>query len=124
MACVARYLAVQDELQTEVAAWRSQLRKGTLELAVLLALRKERRYGLELVDLLNAAGLGISEGSIYPLLSRLRSEGKVETEWVDPGEGHAKKYYRLTERGRAAVKAMLAAWREFGAGFERLVKES
>jgi PadR family transcriptional regulator PadR len=115
---------VHDDLQTEVTAWRSQIRKGSLELAVLLALRKERRYGLELVDLLNEAGLGISEGSIYPLLSRLRTEKKVETEWVDPGAGHAHKYYRLTERGRAAAKAMLAAWREFGAGFERLIKET
>ena len=115
---------MHDKVAAEVEAWRSQLRKGSLELAVLLALRKERRYGLELVDLLNDAGLGISEGSIYPLLSRLRAEGKVETEWVDPGEGHARKYYRLTERGRTSTKAMLAAWRDFGAGFERLVKEN
>ena len=115
---------MQDNVPAEVAAWRSQIRKGSLELAVLLALRKERRYGLELVDVLNAAGLGISEGSIYPLLSRLRAEAKVETEWVDPGEGHAKKYYRLTERGRATARAMLAAWRDFGAGVERLIKES
>jgi len=110
-------------VQKEVTAWRSQLRKGSLELAVLLALRKQRRYGMELVDLLNKANLGMSEGSIYPLLSRLRAEKKVETEWVDTGVGHAHKYYELTERGRATVKAMLAAWREFSNALADLVDE-
>jgi PadR family transcriptional regulator, regulatory protein PadR len=113
---------VQDNVPNEVAAWRSQLRKGTLELAVLAALRKERRYGLELVDLLNRAELGISEGSIYPLLSRLRSEGKVDTEWVDEGVGHAHKYYTLTPHGKATLKAMLAAWRAFNAAFDTLIE--
>jgi len=103
-----------------VLAWRSQLRKGTLELAVLRLLRKERRYGLQLVDLLNAHGFGVSEGSIYPLLSRLRAEEKVETEWVDEGVGHAKKFYRLTRRGQETCAAMLSAWREFNRAFERV----
>lgn len=112
---------MQDDVPKEVSAWRSQLRKGTLELAVLVALRKRRRYGLELVDLLNKASLGISEGSIYPLLSRLKAEGKVETEWVDEGVGHAHKYYTLTAHGRSTAKAMLAAWREFNGAFEALI---
>lgn len=112
---------MQDNLQDEIAKWRSQLRKGSLELAVLLALQKERRYGLELVDVLNRAKLGISEGSIYPLLSRLRTEKKVATEWVDSGVGHAHKYYELTPLGRATLKAMLAAWREHTAAFDALM---
>lgn len=118
--CAARYLAVQDNVREQVDAWRSQLRKGTLELAVLLLLQKEERYGLQLVELLNECELGISEGSIYPLLSRLRSEGKVDTEWVDHGVGHAHKYYRLTPHGRATCQAMLKAWREFNRAFGRL----
>ena len=115
---------MQDNVPKEVAAWRSQLRKGTLELAVLVALRKRRRYGLELVDMLNKAELGISEGSIYPLLSRLKAEGKVETEWVDEGVGHAHKYYTLTSHGRAVLKAMLTGWREFNAAFDALVENN
>lgn len=114
---------MQDEVQKEVLAWRSQLRKGSLELAVLLALREQRRYGLELVDLLNRANLGMSEGSIYPLLSRLRAEKKVKTEWVDSGVGHAHKYYELTEKGRATVRAMVLAWRDFSGAFSRLVED-
>lgn len=111
---------MQENVRDQVLAWRSQLRKGTLELAVLQLLRKERRYGLELVDVLNAHGFGVSEGSIYPLLSRLRTEEKVETEWVDDGVGHAHKYYRLTAHGQATCHAMQKAWREFNRAFDRV----
>ncbi|HET6436673.1 MAG TPA: PadR family transcriptional regulator [Anaeromyxobacter sp.] len=111
---------MQDILQ-DVETWRTQLRKGSLELAVLLSLRETPRYGLELADRLNARGLGVSEGSIYPLLSRLRNEGKVETEWVDPGAGHSHKYYRLTRRGRSSCQSMLEAWRDFAAALERVI---
>lgn len=114
----------QDDVAKSVAAWRSQLRKGSLELAVLVALRKRRRYGLELVDVLNRGQLGISEGSIYPLLARLRAEGKVETEWVDEGVGHAHKYYTLTAHGRATLKLMLASWQEFNAAFTALISDN
>ncbi len=111
----------EQEVAEKVAAWRSQLRKGTLELAVLVALRERRRYGLELVDVLNRAELGISEGSIYPLLARLKAEAKVETEWVDRGVGHAHKYYALTPYGVATLTAMLTTWRNFNAAFEALI---
>ena len=115
---------MQEDLQAELTSWRAQLRKGSLELGVLLLLRKQPRYGLELVDLMNReANLGMSEGSIYPLLARLRAEKKVETEWVDDGVGHAHKYYRLTERGRAICKAMLVAWREWSGAFGKLTGE-
>lgn len=111
---------MQGNVHPETSAWKSQLRKGTLELAVLLLLRRERRYGLELVELLNQAGLGISEGSIYPLLARLKSEKKVSTEWVEEAAGHAHKYYELTARGRETCTALQAAWRETVAAVERL----
>jgi PadR family transcriptional regulator PadR len=97
------------------------MRKGSLELAVLLLLRRKRAYGLQLVDALSREfDLGVSEGSIYPLLSRLRQEAKVEAEWVDEGTGHPRRYYRLTEHGRAVCKAMLVAWRDYVRAFARL----
>jgi PadR family transcriptional regulator, regulatory protein PadR len=115
---------VQGKRPPDVRSWRSQLLKGTLELAVLLLLRKRRRYGLELVEILNdEVDLGVGEGSIYPLLNRLRAEGKVATEWIDDGVGHAHKYYQLTETGQAACRAMLAAWREHTSAFARLTEE-
>ena len=87
---------------------------------MLALLRRDRRYGLEIVEILNDAGLGISEGSIYPLLSRLKNEGKVATEWVEEEAGHAHKYYRLTAHGREVCAALLHAWREYVTAFNRL----
>ena len=114
---------MQDRLHAQVEAWRSQLRKGSLELAVLVALRQKPRYGLELVDLLNDLKLGISEGSIYPLLARLKAEKKVETKWVEEDAGHAHKYYKLTDQGRAICRLMVGAWREFNEAFAQLLEE-
>jgi PadR family transcriptional regulator PadR len=111
---------MQDDLRSEASAWKSQLRKGTLELAVLLLLRRERRYGVQIVEIVNEAGLGISEGSVYPLLARLKAEKKVSTEWVEEGAGHAHKYYELTAHGRAVCHALLQAFREYTAAFDRL----
>jgi len=71
--------------------------------------------------MLNKLKLGISEGSIYPLLARLRTEKKVKTEWVDGGVGHAHKVYELTESGRRACKDMLQAWTEFSTAMETLI---
>jgi PadR family transcriptional regulator, regulatory protein PadR len=105
----------------EVTTWKSQIKKGTLELAVLVLLDSERRYGLELVELLNGLDLDISEGSIYPLLSRLRSEKKVTTEWVDSGVGHAHKYYELTAHGRQILRGMVEGWREYTTAFNKLI---
>ena len=66
----------------------------------------------------------MSEGSIYPLLARLRAETKVKAEWVDSGVGHSHKYYELTSSGRVTLKAMLIAWKEFGAAYDRLISEN
>jgi PadR family transcriptional regulator, regulatory protein PadR len=114
---------MQGNEASHTASWRAQLKKGTLELAVLALLSKERRYGLELIDLLDAHHLDVSEGSIYPLLSRLRNEGKIEAEWVEESSGHAHKYYRLTPRGEQMLKAMLGDWRVFSESFSKLTKD-
>jgi len=86
--------------------WQEQLRRGTLELAVLLAIAPGRRYGLEILKGLELTNLVLAEGTIYPLLARLEREGLIESEWVE-GEGpRPRKYYRLTPPGRARMKKM------------------
>ncbi len=87
--------------------WTVQARKGLLELGVLNALAPEERYGYDLVKSLVAwSGLDITEGTIYPLLSRLRKQGLVETRLVESSGGPARKYYSLTAEGRAAAVQM------------------
>ena len=106
----------------ETGKWETQLRKGGLGLAVLATLWPGRLYGLEMLRRLDAdAGLSVPEGTIYPLLSRLKAEGLVSSEWVESGAGHPRKYYALSELGRRRVRDMAAGWRAFAAGLERLL---
>lgn len=80
--------------------WTVQMRKGILDLCILGALRHGEKYGYALVkELVAVPGIGVSEGSIYPLLSRLKRQGLVSTRLEESSEGPARKYYRLTESG-------------------------
>lgn len=87
--------------------WTVQARKGILEYCVLIALLDGERYGYELVKGLAAVpGLGITEGTLYPLLSRLRLQGLVQTRLEESSSGPARKYYCLTHEGRRTARLM------------------
>jgi PadR family transcriptional regulator, regulatory protein PadR len=87
--------------------WTVQVRKGVLEVCILNALAEKERYGYELVKTLVAIpGLGVTEGTLYPLLSRLRVQGLVSSRLEESSEGPARKYYTLTRMGRGTMKAM------------------
>jgi PadR family transcriptional regulator, regulatory protein PadR len=87
--------------------WTVQVRKGLLELCILNALAGQERYGYELVKTLVAIpGLGVTEGTLYPLLSRLRVQGLVAARLEESSEGPARKYYSLTEKGRKTLGEM------------------
>ena len=89
--------------------WTVQVRKGVLELCILNALREKERYGYELVKTLVAIpGLGVTEGTLYPLLSRLRVQGFITARLEESSEGPARKYYALTKEGREIMAAMNA----------------
>jgi PadR family transcriptional regulator, regulatory protein PadR len=94
--------------------WSAQLRKGTLDLAILASLWKKPLYVLEVLrGLEDGSDLSVAEGTLYPILNRLRVEGLLESEWVDSGTGHPRKYYKLTDDGRRRVREMSRAWAEF-----------
>jgi PadR family transcriptional regulator PadR len=99
----------------DVESWKSQLRKGAAELAVLAMLAKRDQSGIGLLDGFAAhREIGLSDGTIYPLLNRLEREGRIKGRWDTPkGGGRAEKTYALTAEGRAALKAMRAAWTGF-----------
>ena len=101
--------------------WQEQLRRGTLELAVLLAVAPEPRYGLEIIRQLEFTNLVLTEGTIYPLLARLAREGLVSSEWVSDEGPHPRKYYKLTARGRARLNQMCREFRTFTGKIERLI---
>jgi PadR family transcriptional regulator PadR len=112
---------------TRPAALPGQLRRGTLEYCVLALLRPGERYALDLVRELGAVdGMVTSEGTIYPLLSRLRRDGLVETAWHESPSGPPRRYYRLTGTGRERLDEFVGEWIRFRDAVDSLVipKES
>ncbi len=102
--------------------WEVQLRKGCLELAILAALWDGKLYGLEILQRLESdSDLIISEGTVYPLLSRLKLMGLVRSEWVESAAGHPRKYYALTQAGRHRGREMAAMWTRFSSSMDRLL---
>lgn len=90
-----------------VDKWTVQVRKGVLELCILKLLAERECYAYALVRrLTETPGLGLSEGTVYPLLSRLRVQGLVATRLVESAEGPARKYYALTPPGRRVLALM------------------
>jgi PadR family transcriptional regulator PadR len=102
--------------------WQEQLRRGALDLAILLSVATGPRYGLAIIQHLEAfTDLVITEGTIYPILGRLTREGLLEAEWVEGEAPHARKYYRLTKPGAKRLADMKAGWRAFSEKINRLM---
>jgi PadR family transcriptional regulator, regulatory protein PadR len=102
----------------------SQLRRGSVQYCVLALLRDGDRYGFDLTRALaEADGLVTSEGTVYPLLARLRHEGLVETSWRESSQGPPRRYYRLTSDGHKALEAFTAQWRRFRDSIDGLLDE-
>ena len=112
--CIDKYLAKHHSAVVADLSfdnWMTQLRKGLLELALLNAIAPAPLYGYEIVRRLSDVDhLVITEGTVYPILSRLKNSGLVETYIEESQEGPARKYYRLTPRGRAELHRMNQHW--------------
>ncbi len=102
----------------------AQLRRGSIQYCVLALLRDGDRYGFELTrELAGADGLVTSEGTVYPLLARLRHERLVETTWQESSQGPPRRYYRLTAEGHRALDAFTAQWRRFRDAIDAVLDE-
>jgi PadR family transcriptional regulator PadR len=89
----------------------AQMRRGVLPYCVLAMLHDRERYGFELVHSLAATyGLVTGEGTIYPLLARLRRQGLVETSWRESETGPPRRYYRLSADGKTALDEFTQSW--------------
>ena len=103
--------------------WEAQLRKGAVEMAALAALWNGRLYGLEIIRFLEQhSQLVLAEGTVYPILNRLKAEAMLTSEWVEADAGHPRKYYSLTDAGRQRLQLMAAAWTDFARGVDNLLQ--
>ncbi len=104
--------------------WSTQLRKGMLELCILNAIKGTSFYGYDIVrKLRNIKGLVISEGTIYPILSRLKREGFVQTTITESTEGPPRKYYELTAKGEKILSQMNDYFQDIKTGTDALKRE-
>lgn len=91
-------------------------------MCLISVIKDEPSYGYEMASKLNERGLGLaSEGSIYPILSRLQKLGMIEGYLVQSTEGPARKYYRITDKGRKALRGWLDEWRSFRAAVDGVI---
>lgn len=102
----------------------TMLRKGVLPNVVLALIVGCPRYGLEIVRALRDAGLVNSEGTVYPMLARLREDGLVTTEWREAAGGPPRRYYAATGDGREQLAAFRRTWSEFVGSVEGILKEA
>jgi PadR family transcriptional regulator len=105
--------------------WQEQLRRGTLDLAILLAVSSGPRYGLSIIQHLEAfTDLVVAEGTIYPILGRLTRDGLLESKWVEGEAAHPRKYYALTRAGTKRLAEMKGDWRNYVKKIDRLMSAS
>lgn len=106
------------DLDPNFESLRQELRRGSLVLAVLLALRTER-YGYTLRSYLAEAGLEVEESTLYPLLRRLEAQQLLASEWREEGKRN-KRFYRLADGAAEMLERLVAEWRGIDASIERL----
>lgn len=102
---------------------KSQMRKGMLEYCVLLLLGEGEFYTTDIIERLKEANLIVVEGTLYPLLTRLRKEGVVTYRWCESTQGPPRKYYKLSPEGDEVLKELNKAWNELATTVEHLTAE-
>ena len=103
--------------------WFSQLKKGTLSYIILIILDEKEYYGYELVQEIKIhTTLEVAEGTLYPLLNRLKTEGIVDSKWIEQDSGIPRKYYTLSEDGRATLTEMKRIWSALGIAIQKIQK--
>jgi PadR family transcriptional regulator, regulatory protein PadR len=100
---------------------QSQMRKGALELCILSILAKNDSYVPDLIDALKNEKLIVVEGTLYPLLTRLKNEGILTYNWVESRSGPPRKYYKLTPIGKTLLKDMKKSWEELITSVDKII---
>ena len=99
---------------------KSQMRKGMLEYCIMLLLHKEPAYASDIIQKLKEARMIVVEGTLYPLLTRLKNDDLLGYEWIESTQGPPRKYYRLTSRGETFLQELEQAWQELNETVEHI----
>ncbi len=102
---------------------KNQIKRGVLELCILLSLQSDEAYPSDVVLAMQSANMQIPEGTLYPILTRLKNAGYLTYRWVESTEGPPRKYFSLTESGQHHLNNMLLAWQEIVDGVQLLISD-
>src|SRR4026209_2268634 len=101
----------------------SQMRKGVLEFCILSVIKQGEAYPSDIIDKMRTANLQILEGTLYPLLTRLKNAEMLTYRWVESNSGPPRKYFSLTEKGEAFYKELELTWNELSNGVNALASK-
>jgi PadR family transcriptional regulator len=113
-----------NNVNQKIEKWQSQVRKGMLDFVILTFLARKEFYGYELIKAIKeVAEINISEGTIYPLLNRLKKDESISAKWVEMETGIPRKYYHITDRGKLVLEGMKESWKKFRLTIDGLMEE-
>ena len=111
-------------MATNIDNLKSQMRKGMLEFCVLLLLSKSDSYVSEIISRMKEANLIVVEGTLYPLLTRLKNDGLLAYRWEESPSGPPRKYYSITSTGRLILTELHRSWLEISTTVTHLLNEN
>ena len=106
------FLALQKNQEMNIENTQAQMRKGILEYCILLIISQQDAYVPDIISKLKASKMIVVEGTIYPLLTRLKNTGLLSYRWEESQQGPPRKYYSITEQGRGFLKELENSWDE------------
>lgn len=112
------------EIITFTLNWKSQIRKGYLDLCILLLINsKNKLYGFEILDILKSLDLEVKEGTLYPLLNRMTSDGLLSSVWETKNLAHPRKFYSITKTGKKIVQDMQEEFEKLTEVYNKIIKK-
>ncbi len=114
---------MDEKLKKDIENTRAQMRKGFLEYCILLVIFRGKMYASDIIGKLKQANLIVVEGTIYPLLTRLKNSALLDYTWEESSSGPPRKYYFLTETGKETIESLTETWQDLKKTIESLVKK-
>lgn len=103
---------------------KAQMKKGILEYCILAIIQRGEVYASDILDELKGAQLIVVEGTLYPLLTRLKNEGLLSYQWIESKSGPPRKYFQLTAEGRIFLNELALTWNELTTSVNQIVNKS
>jgi PadR family transcriptional regulator PadR len=113
---------MDEKLKNDIENTRAQMRKGFLEYCILLVIAPGKVYASDILKRLKKADLLVVEGTVYPLLSRLKNSGVLSYTWQESKSGPPRKYYTITEKGKTSIKELNKTWSNMQGAISELTK--